>query len=220
MMKDLLEAYFGKYYRSTKRVSVISKVDSGLLSFSDSKACAQCVKWNPQMEKDCERVVLLCDFGNHKVETIELEAFIDMYANLKAITSGKKCDILLSDDEKIVFCDMPCTQAKYIDRFTMADGTEKIGKRNTVRIQIENSISLLSGVPELAEAISTKQSKIALFAYRVKPEKTKEAFDSRVSASMKVLDSLKRNLSKTPMYSSMSNGFLFTEIQYPDVYIW
>ena len=39
-------------------------------------------------------------------------------------------------------------------------------------------------------------------------------------ARMKVLDSLNRNLSKTPMYSSMSNGFLFTEIQYPDVYNW
>ena len=50
--------------------------------------------------------------------------------------------------------------------------------------------------------------------------KTKEDFDSRVSAMMKVLDSLNRNLSKTPMYSSMSNGFLFTEIQYPNVYIW
>lgn len=219
-MKDLLEAYFGKHYKSTKRVSVISKVDTGLLSFSDSKACTQCVKWNPQMEKDCERVVLLCDSGDQMVETIELEAFIDQYANLKAISSGKKCDLLMSDDEKIVFCDMSCTQVKYIDPFKMKDGTEKIGKRNTVRIQIENSISLLNGVPELAEAISTKQSKIALFAYRVKPEKTKDAFDSGVSANMKVLGSLNRNLSKTPMYSSMSNGFLFTEIKHPDVYIW
>ena len=219
-MKDLLEAYFGKHYKSTKRVSAISKVDTGLLSFSDSKACTQCVKWNPQMEKDCERVVLLCDSGNQMVETIELEAFIDQYANLKAISSGKKCDLLMSDDEKIVFCDMSCTQVKYIDPFKMKDGTEKIGKRNTVRIQIENSISLLNGVPELAEAISTKQSKIALFAYRVKPEKTKDAFDSGVSANMKVLGSLNRNLSKTPMYSSMSNGFLFTEIKHPDVYIW
>ena len=219
-MKDLLEAYFGKHYKSTKRVSAISKVDTGLLSFSDSKACTQCVKWNPQMENDCERVVLLCDSGNQMVETIELEAFIDQYANLKAISSGKKCDLLMSDDQKIVFCDMSCTQVKYIDPFKMNDGTEKIGKRNTVRIQIENSISLLSGVPELAEAISTQQSKIALFAYRVKPEKTKDAFDSGVSANMKVLGSLNRNLSKTPMYSSMSNGFLFTEIKHPDVYIW
>ena len=220
MMKDLLEAYFGKHYKSTKRVSAISKVDTGLLSFSDSKACTQCVKWNPQMENDCERVVLLCDSGNQMVETIELEAFIDQYANLKAISSGKKCDLLMSDDQKIVFCDMSCTQVKYIDPFKMNDGTEKIGKRNTVRIQIENSISLLNGVPELAEAISTKQSKIALFAYRVKPEKTRDAFDSGVSANMKVLGSLNRKLSKTPLYSSMSNGFLFTEIKHPDVYIW
>ena len=39
-------------------------------------------------------------------------------------------------------------------------------------------------------------------------------------ARMKVLDSLNRDLSKTPMDSSMSKGFLFTEIKYPDVYIW
>ena len=60
---------------------------------------------------------------------------------------------------------------------------------------------------ELAESISTKQSKIALFAYRVKPEKTKEDFDSRVSARMKVLDSLNRNLSKTPMLFQYEQWF-------------
>lgn len=219
-MKDLLEAYFGKHYGSTKLVSAVSWMMKGQFSFSDSKACADCHRISPEMEGDCDKVVLRCDSYDKEVEAIELEAFIDNYANLKAIRSGKKCDLLLVDDNKVVFCDMTCSLAKYIAPFKMADGTEKIGKRNTVRRQIGNSITLLVNVPEIASVINTKSSRVALFAYREKPEKKKDAFDTSVTARMKSLDIMSSTISKTPMYSEMDNGFTFTEVRNPIIYSW
>ena len=219
-MKDLLEAYFGKHYKSTRSVSAVSEVVSGEFSFCDSKACSDCGIHTPQVERNCDKVVLRCSSAKQMVEAIDLERFIDKYSNLKAIPSGKKCDLLLSDDQKIVFCDLSCSQAKYIDPFRMADVTEKIGKRNTVRGQIANSISLLSKVPEIADAMNERLSKIALFAYREKPAKEMDIFDSDVTAKMKALDIIGSTLSKTPMYSDMGNGFVFTEVKYPDVYLW
>jgi len=220
MMKELLEDYFGKHYGSAKKSIAVSQIVKGQFLFSDSKACTDCRRVMPDEERDCDHVVLKCDSSNQEIEAIELETFIDNYANLKAIPSGRKCDLLLVDDKKVVFCDMTCSQAKYISPFKMADGAEKIGKRNTVRGQIENSITLLSLVPDIADAINAKSSKIALFAYREKSEKKNSTFDAGVTAMMKSLNITSLVLSGTLMYSDMGNGFLFTEVRYPDVYVW
>lgn len=218
MMKDLLETYFGKYYQSTKKASVTSQMLIGRFALSDPKACVDCNKHTPQVENGCDKIVLRCEAADQEIEVIGLEEFIDNYANLKAVPSGKKCDLLLINDKKVVFCDMTCSQAKYIDPFKMSDGTEKIGKRNIVRRQIENSITLLNNVPEIADAIQTRTSKIALFAYREKPEVQKDEFDTKVSTQMKTLDIMRSSIARISMYSNMGNGFLFTEVRYPNIY--
>lgn len=218
MMKDLLETYFGKYYQSTKEASVTSRMLIGRFALSDPKACADCNRLTPQVENSCDKIVLRCEAADQEIEIIELENFINNYANLKAIPSGKKCDLLFINDKKVVFCDMTCSQAKYIDPFRMSDGTEKIGKRNIVRRQIENSITLLNNVPEIEDALQTRTSKIALFAYREKPKVPKDDFDAKVSTKMKTLDIMHSSIAKIPMYSDMGNGFLFTEVRYPDIY--
>lgn len=218
MIKNLLETYFGKYYRSTKKASVACQMKIGQFTLSDSKACADCNRLTPQIANNCNTIVLRCNAVVQKTEVIELESFIDNYANLKSIPSGKKCDLLLINNTKVVFCEMTCRQAKYIDSFKMSDGTEKIGKRNMVRKQIENSITLLNNVPEIANAIQTRTSKIALFAYREKPTAQKDKFDTEVLTKMKTLDKIRSSMAKTSMYSDMDNGFLFTEVKYPDIY--
>lgn len=220
-MKELLELYFGQYYHSTKHVLADSEVKTGLFSFADTKACGDCKTFTPRHETDCDKAVVNVDSREYDVECIQLEQFIDKYANLKAIPSGKKCDLLLVNGDKIVFCDMTCSKAKYIDKYMMQDGTEKIGKRNTVRKQISNSISLLSNVPEIASEIDTKTKRIALFAYRVKDVvPNNDAFDYKVKKKMQEFGMKVDRLVKEPMYSDMGNGFLFTEIQYPDTFVW
>lgn len=100
MIKDLLEWYFGQYYQSTKHVLADSEVKTGLFSFADTKACGDCKMFTPGHETDCDKVVVNVDSREYDVECIQLEQFIDKYANLKAIPSGKKCDLLLVSGDK------------------------------------------------------------------------------------------------------------------------
>lgn len=89
-----------------------------------------------------------------------------------------------------------------------------------VRKQLENSITLLVGVPEIFDEIKSKSDKEALFAYREKRKSMDDEVDSLASERM---HSFNVDISKTmgePMYADMSNGFVLAEIRYPDTYIW
>lgn len=220
MMKELLELYFGKHYQSPKSVSVISDIRKGRFSLSDSKACSDCNIHTPETEIDCDKIVVNFDTDEREVEVIQFETFVDNYNNLKAIPNGSKCDLLLVGEDKIVFCDMTCSMSTYIEPYVKKDGTERIGKRETVKRQIANSISLLLNVQEIAPGVGKKKEKIALFAYRVKGEKLSDSFDSKVISKMQSFGVNRGKLAKELMYSDMDNGFLFTEIKYPEVYSW
>lgn len=220
MMKDLLELYFGQHYQSTKQVLAEIEVKSGLFSFADPKACRDCKEFTPGHEADCDKVVVKIDSQEHDIECIQLEQFIDNFHNLKAMPSEKKCDLLLVNENKIVLCDMTCSKAKYIDPSMMQDGTENTGKRNKVRKQIKNSIALLYNVPEIASEINKKSERIALFAYRVKEEVVKDDFDRKMMSGIRSFGIKQEKLSQEPMYSDMENGFVFTEVRYPDTFAW
>lgn len=220
MMKDVLETCFGKHYQSTKRASVESQTMKGLLSFADAKACADCKTHTSGQEATCDKVVMYCNTSDQEIDAIALEKFIDNYRHLKAIPSGKKCDLLLVGENKIVFCDLTCSLSKYLDPFVMADGTPKTGKRTLVRTQIGNSIALLRAVPEIAADMVSKADKMAVFAYREKPENLTDTFDKSVAERMRSFGVKTDKTIDEPMFSDMGNGFLFTEVRYPKPYIW
>lgn len=217
-MKTLLETYFGGYYNSTKAVSASSRSYHGSFSCRDEKACATCSIKTPAIAENCSDGVLICDAGVEDVEVIEFEKFIDNYNHLKSNPSKSRCDLLMTSKEKIVFCDMTCSNPKYIDKFTRSDGGVHMGKRYEARKQIENSINLLMPIPEIGRAIKNKSNKIALFAYRQKSTDLKDAFDREVTSGIRVM--CRENKDKDQMFSVMPNGFLFTEVSYPDVYRW
>lgn len=95
---------------------------------------------------------------------------------------------------------------------------QHLGKRYEARKQIENSINLLMPIPEIECAIMSKSDRIALFAYRQKPTELKDDFDREVTSGIRVM--CRENKDKDQMFSVMANGFLFTEVSYPDVYRW
>lgn len=113
---------------------------------------------------------------------------------------------------------MTCINPKYIDKFTRSDGSVHMGKRYEARKQIENSINLLMPIPEIGHAINNKSDKIALFAYREKPTELKDGFDREVTSGIRAM--CKENKDKEQMFSVMDNDFLFTEVSYPEVYMW
>lgn len=215
-MKELLEQNFGKHYKSTKIVQVFSETKFGKFSFVDLRACSDC-----KIHKaDCNHIVINVDSSDQVIEAIQLEAFLDNFTHLKSIQSGKKCDLMLVSEDKVVFCDMTCSMSKYINPYKMKDGQLKIGKRNTVKQQVANSITLLCDVPEINSEIIKKRNKIALFAYRIKDFDKCDIFDHKVGSNMTSFDIRYEVLSNEHMYSDISNGFLFTEIQYPEEYVW
>lgn len=215
-MKELLEKYFACHYNSTKRVKVESRTENGKFTCRDPRACSDCERLSPQAATVCDGVVLSCETRSKTVEVIELEAFLNHFIGLKALPSGQKCDLLMEGEGVIALCDMTCSRAKYIAPFVMKDGTKKIGKRNTVKGQIENTISTLMDVPEIASAIRMKNQKIALFAYREKPDKDDEGFDGHVSMQMSRFNAIDISSFEDSMYADMEHGFLFTEVKYPN----
>lgn len=220
-MKELLEQYLGRHYGSPKRALAESEIKNGISSFADMKACGDCKRHTPEIEAVCDKTVLIIDSNGKDVECIQLERFIDNYTHLKAIPSGKKCDLMLVGEDKVVLCDMSCSKAKYIDPFSKKDGSSKIGKRNTVRAQIANAISLLMDVSEIASEIDKRVQKVALFAYRVKDgAEGMDAFDGRVRNGMRSFSKPAERIIPEPMYAEMGGGFVFTEIRYPNKYRW
>lgn len=220
-MKELLEQYFGKHYGSPKQALAESEIKNGIFALADMKACGDCKTHVPEIEDLCDKVVVIMDSNTKDVECIQLEWFIDNYTHLKAIKSGKKCDLMLVGEDKVVLCDMTCSKAKYINPFSRMDGTSKTGKRNTVRNQIANAILLLMDVPEIASEIDKRVQKIALFAYRVKDDpEGMDDIDDKARNHMRSFGKPTERLISEPMYADMGGGFVFTEIRYPDKFIW
>lgn len=216
-MKELLEQHFGKHYLSTKQAIAECEIKHGLFSFADAKACDDCKMHTPELEAICDKVVVNFDSKDKSVECIQLERFIDNYANLKAFPSRQKCDLMLVDENKVVLCEMTCSKSKYIDSVV----TFETGKRNTARKQIEGAISLLMSVPELASEIAKRAQKIALFAYRTKDTIEEiDTFDNQVRSSIRSFIANTDRHVDGGMYADMDDGFKFAEIKYPDLYIW
>lgn len=220
-MKELLESYFGQHYRSTKRVSVTCRKCCGQFDSVDTKACLDCKEQTPEGEEPCDKVVLKCFSSDKEVEKIELESFLDNYANLQDVQKKSRCDLLFVGDDKIVFCDMTCSRAKYIEMFRRKDGTVRMGKRNIARKQLTDSISLLMNVPEIAGEISVKSQKVALFAYREKESELNDDLDKMTLRRMRSFIGIDRSGAiDNLMYSDIDYGFHFAEVEYPQIYIW
>lgn len=218
-MKELLKAYFGSFYNSPKVVDVKSRVVSNAISLSDDKACSDCRKVTSHLAAECDRTVLRCE-ASENVEVIDWEGFLNAYSGLKAIRSFLKCDLMLVGEQKIVLCDMSCSNAKYIYPYQNNSGEMKIGKREYAKKQLLNTIELLIAVPEIASEINLKLQKTALFAYREKVDTNNDAFDSRIARNMAAFNRIGNAINAERMYSDIGNGFYFTEVKYPEVYVW
>lgn len=216
-MKELLEQYFGAYYGSTRtNVYVDTDDKTGEFRLCDSKACNDCLNKTPKYENDCDHTVLKCK-SDDNIKVFWIEKFIDEFNNLRAMPTHSKCDIMMSNDNTIVFCDMSCSKPEYIDDF-QSNGKNKLGKRNKAKNQIEDTIYLLMNVPEIASEINKKGHKIGLFAYREKHRDDLSDTDSKVFRNMNSFGSFIAKATSGNLSSPLSHGFQFTEINYPSIF--
>ena len=217
-MKEVLERYFASWYHSPKVVAISGASYSSAFSRGDVKVACHICKTSPDT---CDKVVLNCDTRGETVEVLDLESFLNSFNGLKALPSKRKCDLLLSNERKIVFCDMTCSQAKYIDSFLMSStNVEKIGKRMTALCQLRESLTVLHNVPEVAAEIDSKEEKVVLFAFRSKSTSDMTELDQQVAKSMASFNNMSSVLSEDNFSFDVPFGFVYSEVMYPDSYVW
>lgn len=210
-MKDLLKNRFAKSLGLTRIVDVNFYQNTGSLTFTDNKSCSDCERKTASIFAECtDKTVLKAHFGNNNVCFIELEKFLDQFANVSYLAKGGKCDLMMYDDIKCVFVELSCLNAKYLE-----DNDNKLGKKTKARQQLYNTILKLQKSPDVADKINSYQIKQAIFAYR---EKNKITTGDKIEKTMSVFN-MTSKISKMYM-SKMEYGFTFVNIEYPNVYQW
>ena len=210
-MKDLLFNYFLiRHHTSKGSVSVNEKYISGAVSLKDDIACRSCI---PFFANSCEQEVLNF-YSKDTVVLINIEEYLN---NLKI--TGRRCDYLLYDENKIMLADLTCSMEEYLHPHLML-GEMQQGKRLTARQQIEHTLALLIEVPEIEEYINSKSIKIGLLAYRIKDEDLFAGIPKQMQDLLATWLAMENDLEMRKLRFPMSHGFSFEMVKYPNVYQW
>ena len=210
-MKDLLEQEFAKGYGLTRKVPVSVNVYGGSFSLCDDKACNSCDSTHNQ---NCDKIVLhvKCETP---IDVVDLEHFLDAFNDK---ISGKRCDLMMYDESKIVLCELTCSKSHLIVPHKRKDVWVP-GKREYAYGQIDNTIRTLCHVALVHEAIK-KRKKVALFAYREKDFPIVDDFIGKIVQPMKDFNPLEASIAAMNLSTDMSEGFSFVQVRYPDAYLW
>ena len=221
MIKELLQQrYPSEYDLPCEKIEVFYKVLSNSVVFSDDKACMQCHQRFIE-RATCNEENLKINFGNNSVISINFESYIGQFDHTKAEIT-ERCDYLLVDDKehtKIAFCDLTCSEEKYVN-----DDTEhfRLGKRAKAIKQVKNSLEQLLRVALFDHYLLTFPQKVGLFGWR----------DYNAASDINDMTSAEKSMltfMETP--SSMSqtlrtkcivvgHNFEFVQVKYPTVYNW
>ncbi len=210
-MKDLLlNNSLILHHKSVGTISVNEKCISGAISLNDNIACCSCI---PFFVNSCEKEVF--NFYSHDaVVLINIEEYLN---NLKM--TGRRCDYLLYDENKIMLADLTCSMEEYLHPHLML-GEMQQGKRLTARQQIEHTLALLTEAPDIAEYINRKSIKIGLLAYRIKDEDLFADIPKQMQDLLAAWLAMEKELEMRKIKFPMSHGFSFEMIKYPNVYQW
>lgn len=221
MIKELLQQrYPSEYDLPYDKVKVDYQVLCNSVVFSDDKACMQCHQRFPE-RATCNEENLKVDFGNKSVISINFESYISQFDHTKAQIT-ERCDYLLVDDKehaKIAFCDLTCSEEKYVNDDTIRF---RLGKRAKAIRQVRNSLEQLLRVALFDHYLLTFPQKVGLFGWR--DYNATSDIDDMTSAEKSMLTFMKTpsSMSQTLRTECMVVGhnFEFVQVKYPTVYIW
>ncbi len=207
--------WFSEKYKTYHNVNRQTDVDLNTLPpalhfLYDKKACNNCTNEH----RICgEQQCVLKFQNNESVDVVNIENFLLQFDGLKTASLKEKCDLMFFDNEnKVAFCDMSCTQSKYVEPY-LCQGEIKCGKRAKAYSQIESVIGKFMEVPALKAYIDNMNEKVGLFALREKDV----IVASEVEKNMQVF---KMSPANNEMFVDMKNGFRFAVIKYPTIYHW
>ena len=118
-----------------------------------------------------------------------------------------------------------CDEGTVGNLFRQALPINKTGKRELQDFEGANPVcrsQSLRGLqnPYARATIDLKTDKVAVFAYREKPDAVTNTFDKRIVEKMRSFGVKTDKVLGKPMFSDMGNGFMFTETRYPEPYVW
>lgn len=221
----LRERFPNNYGIDTTYVSVPVSVEVGAFVLTDHKACGDCHRKPGRMDRNtCDEGILKIESNGQEVTVVNFEEYISQFDGILE-NIRERCDYLLLDDtenhRKIVFCDLTCSDSKWVEPNT---GKYSEGKRAKARKQMMASIKTLLSVPLLDHAILTFAEKICLFGWReygvpevpIVPQRcdvihNMQAFMTTPSA---MAGQLRQEM------DIAKHGFLFIQQKYPNVYNW
>lgn len=223
MVKGELENLFLNvlpvYYGWTKKVDTIATMwHIGAFVFHDEKACNQCVvKGN-----ECNSHEVAKYESENEVCSVDIEAYLDVYARSYKLVRGVRCDFLHFDmnNEKFVLNELTCSRKKFVEPYTNSKGVKE-GKREHARRQMENVACILCNVPELNECIQGFKQRVALFSWRnrSKEETIKTEKVTKAEEAMSLFLEPLETVADIREMADLSNNFRFVQQLYPAPFI-
>ena len=204
-------------------IRVPMRMETEIFVLSDAKACDECSK-KCQGREACNHENLKVSANGNEVLVVDFEKYMDLLE--RGLERSCRCDYLLADNgnrhEKIAFCDLTCSQEKYVDSYVTSTGKTGMGKRAKAISQLSSSIEVLLNEPVLEQYILTCQHKIGLLGWRDYTAEGLEANQQAPAVSMRTFmrtpSSEARSL--TTKVNVLGHGFDFIQVKYPLIYIW
>lgn len=201
------------------KIAVNQTVRATIFTLSDEKACKGCRK-----TPECNEETLRIDPHGQRVAVIKFEDYASQYGNTQNGFS-ERCDFLLYDPSeshgKIVFCDLTCSDDKWVEPNT---GKYPEGKRAKARRQMLMSMEVLLRHEVLAVTILTFAQKVCLFGWREPTHPAKHMPPQRGRFMHNLLSFMATPSEMAQSISSeehiMKHGFTFVQVKYPNVYEW
>lgn len=192
----------------------------GLVELSDSKTCGDCLKLRPQ-RNICDRVNLRMNVSN-PIEIVDFERYANQFDHTAAEMKDR-CDYLFVDTSsehgKIAFCDLTCSEEKYVNP---NGGKYVTGKRAKASEQMRKSLEHLLREPLTAHYILTFPDKVCLFAWRdySVPDMSPRHGDAAGNMLAFMNTPSAKSCTLTVVVPVVGHNFSFVQVKYPTVYQW
>lgn len=182
---------------------------------SDSGACADCLDKNVS-RVGCSQVVMNITLNNDLVTVFSWDKI------LRDInyTIGKRCDYILSGENKIIFCELTCSESYVMNPYFNTRG-QKNGKRAIAISQIFDTISLMTKHEVLWNNILTKHEKSGVIGWR-EYDGSSSVINNKASKNMQIFMKTPSSMSSQITSEQIVAGVKFQihTIKYPTKYVW
>lgn len=189
-------------------------------TLNDPQSCGSCLENKELRYKKCNQVVLHVDVNDRtSIYAVSWDTILKTLNNRNK--EGQRCDYVLCGEDKIVFCELTCTEASKMDPFVNSSGKQR-GKRATARDQIKETIELMGMHPVLWENILIKQKKEGIVAWRDSSANESVTIDNKAARNMKVFTDTPSNSQPKIIFEEKICGVVFQilQVKYPNHYVW